>query len=92
MKDVKAAANILTEQQILTDTLNSEKMLTGVYNTFACECVCDNLRATMLDILTDVHHIQAGFFKDMQERGWYKTEQATPAKIKQAKQKAATAS
>ncbi|MDR0917514.1 MAG: spore coat protein [Oscillospiraceae bacterium] len=92
MQDVKAAVNLLSEQQIMMDTLLSQKQITGVYNTFACECSSDKLRTAMLDILQDDHCIQANIFKEMQTRGWYVTETAPAAKIKQAKQKATSAS
>jgi spore coat protein CotF len=87
MKDVNSAATLLTEQQILQDTLVSQKHVTEAYNTFAGECVSEQLRSAMLNILNDEHCIQATLFKDMQSRGWYQVEQADAQKIQQTKTK-----
>jgi spore coat protein CotF len=87
LKDVNTAVSLLTEQQILQDSLMSEKQMCGAYNTFAGECANDQLRGAMLNILTDEHRIQADIFKDMQTRGWYQVEQADQQKIQQTKQK-----
>ena len=80
-------SNTLTEKQILHDSLMSQKLLTGVYNTFAGECVCPELRAAMLNILNDEHAIQSDIFSTMQSHGWYQVEQAEQQKIQQTKQK-----
>ena len=77
----------MTEKQILQDSLMSQKQMTGSYNTFAGECVCPELRATMLNILNDEHQIQSDIFSTMQANGWYQVEQAEQQKIQQAKQK-----
>jgi spore coat protein CotF len=87
MKDVNRAAQLYTEQQILQDSLMSQKQMTGSYNTFAGECVSEQLRSTMLNILNDEHKIQADIFNSMQSHGWYQVEQADQQKIQQAKQK-----
>lgn len=87
MKDPNQAASILTEQQILQDSLMSQKHMTDSYNTFAGECVCDQLRGAMLNILNDEHRIQADIFRDMQSHGWYQVEQADQNKIQQTKTK-----
>ena len=78
---------IMTEKQILQDSLMSQKQMTGSYNTFAGECVSEKLRCTMLDILDDEHKIQADIFTSMQSHGWYQVEQAEQQKIQQARQK-----
>jgi spore coat protein CotF len=87
MKDVNSAVSLLTEQQILQDTLTVQKHVTDAYNTFACECAGEQLRSAMMDILNDEHCIQASIFKDMQSRGWYPVEQADAQKIQQTKTK-----
>ena len=87
MRDVNTAVSILTEQQILQDSLVTQKQTTNAYNVFAGECVSDQLRTTMLNILNDEHTIQADIFNDMQQRGWYTVESAPQQKITQTKQK-----
>jgi spore coat protein CotF len=82
------------DQQILEDFLISEKHMTDSYNLYAGECVNQQLRTTMLDILKDVHTIQADIFSTMQTNGWYQVDPAEQQKIQKARQKfqAATAS
>jgi spore coat protein CotF len=87
MKNVNQAASILTEQQILQDSLLSQKHITDSYNTYAGECVNEQLRNTMLGILSDEHKIQADIFSNMQTHGWYQVEQAEQQKIQKARQK-----
>lgn len=79
--------NKLTDQELLTDALSSQKFITANYNTFSGECACDNLRGKMLNILDQEHKIQNEIFQEMQKRGWYKTEPAEQQKIQETKQK-----
>ena len=78
---------VLTEKEILKDSLICEKHMTASYNTFAGECVNPQLRSTMLNILNDVHTIQADIFSTMQQNGWYQVEAAEQQKIQNARQK-----
>ena len=80
-------ANLMDEKNILQDSLISQKLITDSYNTFAGECVNQQLRTTMLNILDDEHTIQAEIFNCLQSHGWYKTEPAQQQKIVEAKQK-----
>lgn len=91
MKNINQAAAILNEQEILSDTLISQKHLTDSYNLYAGECVNEQLRSTMLNILGDEHKIQADIFNNMQSHGWYQVEQAEQQKIQKARQKFTTA-
>ena len=75
------------DKEILSDSLISQKLISGSYNTFAGECVNEQLRGTMLNILNDEHKIQADIFCNLQSNGWYKTEPADQQKIQQTKQK-----
>jgi spore coat protein CotF len=87
MANTAQATQLYTDQQILQDSLMSQKQMTGSYNTFAGECVCTQLRDAMLNILTDEHRIQSDIFTHMQNNGWYQVEQADQQKIQQTKQK-----
>ena len=49
---------IYTEKEILGDALNTEKNATALYNLSANECVHENLRSTMMDLLQKEHEIQ----------------------------------
>ena len=53
---------VYTEKEILGDALNSEKNATTLYNLGANECVHDNLRETMLDLLAKEHDIQVAYY------------------------------
>ncbi len=75
------------EKERLTDTITSQKMICSTYDTFANECVCEELMNTMLTILDDEHKIQHALFKEMQNRGWYTPENAEQNKIEQEKNK-----
>ena len=87
MSNPTQAATIFTEQQIMQDSLMTQKQMTGSYNIYAGECVSEPLRKAMLNILDEEHCIQADIFSTMQTHGWYQVEQAEQQKIQQAKQK-----
>ncbi|NLT12758.1 MAG: spore coat protein [Clostridiales bacterium] len=87
MNTSNQATSVWTEQQILQDALISEKHMTDSYNTYAGECVNEQLRNTMLTNLNDLHTIQANIFSTMQQNGWYQVEPAEQQKIQKAKQK-----
>ena len=79
--------SFMDDKQMMKESLMSQKQMTSSYNTYAGECVNEQLRKTMLNILDDEHRIQADIFCGMQTRGWYKVEAAEQKKITQAKQK-----
>lgn len=75
------------DKEILQDGLISQKLISGSYNTFAGECVSEQLRTAFLNILDEEHRIQADMFCAMQSRGWYQVEPAPEQKIQAARQK-----
>lgn len=77
----------LGDKEIMNDVLSTQKHITGIYNTFSNECVCDSLRNDMLTILREEHNIQANVFNEMQKRGWYAPPNADASAIQQAKAK-----
>lgn len=87
MPNLNQVAQILSEKEILVDSLISQKSLTSSYNTYAGECVNSQLRSTMLNILDDEHCIQAEIFSELQSNGWYKTEPADQNKVQQTRMK-----
>lgn len=75
------------EKEILGDALATQKLCTDNYNTFSNECVHEDLRNTMLDILAEEHSMQQEVFCSMHERGYYPTPDADQSKIDEAKQR-----
>lgn len=74
-------------QAVLHDFLNTQKLTTGNYNTFAGECMHTDLRNDVLHILDEEHAIQNEIFEEMKERGFYPIKEANKTMIGQAKKK-----
>ena len=87
MSNPNQCAQIISEKEILQDATISQKHITSAYNTYAGECVNQQLRGAMLSILDDEHKIQADLFSAMQANGWYQTEPAEQQKLNKARQK-----
>ena len=87
MIEPSKCSQYMSEKEILQDGLISQKHITESYNTFAGECVNEQLRSAFLNILKDEHAIQADMFCDLQSNGWYQVENAPAQKVQQAKQK-----
>ncbi|MGI6160564.1 MAG: spore coat protein [Christensenellales bacterium] len=78
----------MTEQELLTDLLNQEKQLMGTYSHFIMESSCPNMRQMLQDQFNQTCQDQFSIFKNMQQRGYYKTKDASDADVTQAKQDA----
>lgn len=87
MSNPNQCAQILREKEMLQDSLISQKLITESYNTFAGECVNEQLRGAFLNILDDEHRIQADLFCSLQSNGWYQVEPADAQKVQKARQK-----
>ena len=74
----------MNDQERVTDMILSEKKMTPNYNTFAAECVDDQLRNEYLNILNKSHQTQNALFKAAQAKGWYTVEQAPQSKISES--------
>ena len=72
-------ADIYTEKEILGDALAAQKAATGEFNTFANECVHEDVRQTML-------HIQQDVFNMMHSQGFYPTPAAEEKKVQETRQ------
>ncbi len=79
--------NGLSDKEMITDVLTSQKFITGGYNTNATESSGMAVKNTFLDLLDEEQKIGHEIFVEMQNRGWYQTEAAPQDKINQAKQK-----
>ena len=75
------------EEERITDLLNSQKHITGMYNSYLCETETEAVKKCLSGILMDEHEIQEEIFDKMQKKGWYQTEKAEEAKLMQAKNK-----
>jgi spore coat protein CotF len=78
---------LFQDQEILTDMLSDQKQSTGLYNTYAGECVCQGLKSDMLNILRDEQSIQSSIFGEMHKRGWYEPAAAEQQQVNQTRQK-----
>ncbi|GHU40355.1 hypothetical protein FACS1894111_00870 [Clostridia bacterium] len=76
-----------TDKEVLADALGSTKSATEHYNTFANECVHENVRCAILDCLKKEHEIQQDVFCLMHSKGFYPTPAADTNKITEAKQR-----
>ncbi len=76
-----------TDKEILSDGLSAEKATTGLFNMASNECVHNDVRKTMLNILEQEHSIQNEVFNMMHTRGYYETPTAEEKKVQEAKQK-----
>ena len=79
--------NTMSEQEILTDLLTSEKHITTTFNTFITESTCANLRQNLKDILTEEHSIHENLYNIMNQKGWYPTSDAEAQEVQKAKDK-----
>ena len=87
MTEPNAYTRFMGEKEILQDGVLSQKLITDSYNSFAGECVNEQLRGAFLNILDEEHQIQADMFCTMQANGWYQPEAAEPQKIQKARTK-----
>jgi len=77
----------MADHEIMDDVLSSQKHITGMYNTYSCECVNQSLKNEFLNILREEQTIQHGVFSEMQKRGWYAPGPAEAQKVMTAKTK-----
>ena len=77
----------MTDKEMLTDALSSEKFMTDHYNQYANECASPSLMNEFMNLLSEEHQIQHDVFTEMHKRGWYQTQDAPAEKVQQAKQK-----
>ncbi len=76
-----------TDKEVLSDGLSTQKATTEKFNTYANECVHDQVRSTMLHILEQEHSIETEVFDMMHKRGFYGTPMADEKKVQETKQK-----
>ncbi len=74
-----------TEKEILGDALSAQKATTELFNKASNECVHEDVRETLLDILEEEHEIQQDVFVMMHQKGFYPTPEAEQKKVDQLK-------
>lgn len=77
----------LTDFDIASDVLGSQKALIKLYSTALCEIDCKGLRSIVSTKMNEAAEDQLDVFLYMNERGMYKTEPAPLQKVKEARQK-----
>ncbi|MBP7174737.1 MAG: spore coat protein [Thermoclostridium sp.] len=77
----------LTEQEIMTDALNTEKLSITSYGTYLAEATCQQLRQELNQIINENQQVQFEIFDNMQKRGWYQSKNAQLNEIQQSVQK-----
>ncbi len=87
MNTTNMTSGTLGDKEFINDLISSQKFATSNYNTFAGECVCEQLRTDFLNILKDEHSIQAELFNEANSRGWYPVKQAPINEVTQVRQK-----
>ena len=75
----------MSEQELLTDLLNSEKALVKDYIGNYTETACPKLRTLLLNCMTECSDDQFSVFDQMQQRNMYKTKKAQPQDVETAK-------
>ena len=60
MLEPNKCTQFISEKEILQDGMISQKHIAESYNTFAGECVNEQLRSTFLNILDDEHKWATG--------------------------------
>lgn len=78
--------SVYTEKEVLSDALSAQKACTELFNKASNECVHENIRESLLDILEEEHEIQQDVFLMMHDKGMYPTPEAEQKKVDQLKQ------
>lgn len=77
----------LTDKDIISDVLGSQKSLVKLYGTALCETSCEKLRNLIDAQLSECAEDQFDMFLYMNERGLYPTDLAEDQKIEQARER-----
>jgi Spore coat protein len=77
----------LTEKDLLTDLLATEKQVLSAYTVGMTESSCQNLRSTLMNNIKSNQDIQYKVFDAMKQRGWYATKDAPTNEVQDLKNK-----
>lgn len=76
----------MSEKDMITDLLFSEKKITSNYDTYSNEASNTNLRNELLGILNSEHDVHNMLYDAMSQKGWYTPMGVNPQDIQKAKQ------
>jgi len=76
----------MTEKELLTDLLNTEKQLIKEYASNTTESACPNLRQVLIDNMIECSQDQYQIFEQMRQRNMYKVKDAPDQEVAAAKQ------
>ena len=76
----------LKEKEQMSDLLQSEKYLTGCYNSYLLECATPEMMRCLSGLLNDTHSMQQQLFGEMNSRGYYPVTKAEDQKLNTVKQ------
>ena len=76
----------MSEQELLTDLLQSERALIKQYAENCTESGCRDLRSLLINCMSECSDDQYAVFEQMKQRNLYKTKQAQQQEIDTAKQ------
>ena len=71
----------LNEKEQMSDLLQSEKYLTGCYNSYLLECATPEMMRCLSGLLNDTHSMQQQLFGEMNSRGYYPVTKAEDQKL-----------
>ena len=69
---------------MMTDALDSQKMIAQQYNHYAGECSTQQKKNKLIDLLNEEHEMQFQVFQEMEKRGWYEPKDADAKQVSQA--------
>jgi hypothetical protein len=75
------------DKEAVNDCIASQKHAAASYNTFAFECVNEQLRNEFITLIKDEHCIGAELFNDANSRGWYAVKQAPSNEVTMVRDK-----
>lgn len=75
----------MSEQELLTDLLNSEKSMVKDYAGNCTEAACPKLRNLLIDFMSECSQDQYAVFEQMKQRNMYKTKPAPEQEISTAR-------
>ena len=76
----------MSEQELLTDLLHSERDAVKQYASNCTESGCENLRSLLINCMTECSEDQLAVFEQMKQRNMYKTKPAKVQELQTAKQ------
>ena len=76
----------MTERELLTDLLHTEKNMTTIYAGSCTECESTELRRILLKNMTECANDQYTVFDEMRKRSLYNPKTAPQQEVQEAKQ------